>query len=713
MDEIDQTQLPGRVAAIIRMFHAIISEARIELATNMEITPGGVLPPPPQAQQPLPNAAPGQPLPPLLAGALEALILAINPPTRVAQGSASYSIEIALSGARLQVSSATYFPPGTRLLLRALPDSRLRVEQVLPAPPPVLVKAALRNALPAQLPVRDALLGIRELGADAALPNPVRQRIAELLMRLPIPAQAQSPRSLRELVLNSGLLLEGRLRASAASATRGNLQAVTNAGLAAMTARPGGQSLVPGSVLTSNQSTAPADEPSAPYAATRHSDPRNAASLHPGARTAAGIHAILRLMQRFSGPPPAPTAAPSPRTQSSAAGGGAPAPTTTYDARGQLGAGGATSGPGERVAAGVESAGAARGALPPTSTGPGSGLASSGEPASVTRNEALAASLRSANPGIASTGQGPARTATTSAAVQATASRPQVTGSAAASTGFGADPSHPGSPGQIGDMRNALPVDPVSPRLLGHDFKAQLLALRELLAAWPSGPRARTAAQTPAGTPAQPGLATPLLYTPRGRLNPGAMGTPAVDAGGFAQPAGNAPGQRVGLTENATPEVQRLLIKYVEAALARTRIHQIAGLPEARQANDNAPLASWTVEIPLQRGQQLDLLEMRVEDHGEQSSAAGQPLRLWRLMMTLDIDVLGPMHAYLQLAGNRLSATLWAERSSTLEAARSTLRSLVDALETQGVEVAQLECIPGRPPASQSPLFEQLLDVHT
>ncbi len=712
MDEIGQTQLPRRVAAIIRMFHAIISEARIELATNMEITPGGVLPPPPQAQQPLPNAAPGQPLPPSLAGALEALILAINPPVRAAQGNASYSIEIALSGERLQLSSTSYFPPGTRLLLRALSDSRLRVEQVLPAAPPVLVKAALRNALPAQLPVRDALLAIRELGGDAALPNPVRQRIAELLMRLPIPAQAQSPRSLRELVLNSGLLLEGRLRASATTAAPGNLQAAANAGLAAVTARPGGQALSPASVLTRNQSTAPADEPSTPSAATGHPDPRNAVSAPPGGRTAAGMHAILRLMQRFSGPASAPATAAPPRTQSSAMGSGAPAPTTTYDARGQLGPAGTPPGPGERIAAG-----AARGALPPDSTSPGSGLAISGEPVSVARKEALAGALRTANPGapaprespgITSTAQGAARSTTATAAVRAPVSRPEVSGSAGAGTG-----STPGSPGQMGDARNALPVNPVSPRLLSHDFKAQLLSLLELLAAWPSGARSPTAAQTHSATPAPPALATPLLYTPRGHLNPGAMGTPATDAGGFAQPPGNAPGQRVGLSENATPEVQHLLIRYVEAALARTRIHQIAGLPEARQANDNAPLASWTVEIPLQRGQQLDLLEMRVEDHGEQPSAAGQALRLWQLMMTLDIDVLGPMHAYLQLAGNRLSATLWAERSSTLEAARSALRSLVEALETQGVEVTQLECLAGRPPASQSPLFERLLDVHT
>jgi len=49
-----------------------------------------------------------------------------------------------------------------------------------------------------------------------------------------------------------------------------------------VTARPGGQALSPASVLTRNQSTAPADEPSTPSAATGHPDPRNAVSAPPG-----------------------------------------------------------------------------------------------------------------------------------------------------------------------------------------------------------------------------------------------------------------------------------------------------------------------------------------------------------------------------------------------------------------------------------------------
>lgn len=264
-----------------------------------------------------------------------------------------------------------------------------------------------------------------------------------------------------------------------------------------------------------------------------------------------------------------------------------------------------------------------------------------------------------------------------------------------------------------GDPRNTVTVDPVSPRMLSHDFKAQLLGLLELLTAWPSAARSQAANQGHSGATMQPGLQAALLYTPRGQLNPGTLGVHPGETSGSAPPAGHVQGQPSGRADEALPDVQRLLVKYVEAALARTRVHQIAGLPETRQANDSAPLASWTVEIPLQRGQQLDLLEMRVDDHGEHPGAEGQPLRLWRLMMTLDIDVLGPIHAWLQLSGKRLSATLWAERSSTLHAARSTLRSLIEALEMQGVEVAELECKAGRPPAAQAPLFERLLDVKT
>lgn len=686
----------------------------------MEITRGGSLPPPPQTQLPLPEAVPGQPLARPLSGVLEALILAIDPPTRVAQGnSANYSIDIALSGERLRVASSSYFPPGSRLLVRALSDSRLRVDQVLPAPSPVLVKTALRNALPAQLPVRDALLAIRELGGDAALPGPIRQRIAELLMRLPSPAQAQSPRGLRELLMNSGLLLEGRLRASAAAAPQGSTSAA-QAKLSAVPAPAGvhssGQARIPGSAPPSGQSPAPADDLQTVPGTTLNPAQGNVASSLAGG----SLYAILRLLQRFSGAAPGPTA-PSPAQLSSAS--GSHTPTATYDARGQLGTPGASSRPGASltgtVVPGMESA--------PADSAPSARagvIQSGGGSASAIRGEASAAVQRSANSGvdapmprgasgIVASNNAPGRPAGLPAAVKAAVSMREGYGSPTSSTAPTASTRPVASPGLAGDPRNAAPVDPVGPRMLAHDFKAQLLGLLELLEAWPSATRSPAATQNHSGASTQPGLPTPLLYTPRGQLNPGISGALPGATSGSARPPSHASGQPGGRADEAAPDVQRLLIKYVEAALARTRIHQIAGLPETRQANDSAPLASWTVEIPLQRGQQLDLLEMHVEDHGEHPLAEGQPLRLWRLMMTLDIETLGPMHAWLQLAGKRLSATLWAERSSTLDAARSTLRSLVDALETQGVEVAELECKAGRPPASQAPRFERLLDVQT
>ncbi len=708
------------MAVIIRLFQAIISEARIQLATNMEITRGGALPPPPQTPLPLPEAAPGQPLARPLSGVLEALILAIDPPARVAQGnSANYSIEIALSGERLQVTSSSYFTPGSRLLLRALSDSRLHVDGVLPAASPVLLKAALRNALPAQLPVRDALLAIRELGSDAALPGPIRQRIAELLMRLPSPAQAQSPRSLRELIMNSGLLLEGRLRASAAAA----LQGTTSANQAAVNTVPAGvhsngQLLLPGSALPSNQSTAAMDKLETAPGATLNPAQHNAASSLAGGRAAEGIYAILRLLQRFSGPPTLPTAPLPPQSPNAS---GSHLHAATYDARGQLGTAATPANPGAwragTVAPGMDSALAAQGLLSPASTNSGPGApagsgaalrgAASAAPPSNARTDSNAP-MQGTTSGTITSNRAHARLAEPGTAVQAGVSTRKDVGVAPGSAGAaGATPS--GSPNPAGDPRNSLPIDPVSPRMLSHDFKAQLLGLLELLRNWPSA--VRTQAQLPGHFSAttQSGLPAPLLYTARGQLNPGMLAAHT----GSASPKGPATGQRGGPPSEASPDVQHLLIKYVEAALARTRIHQIAGLPESRQANDSAPLASWTVEIPLQRGHQLDLLEMRVDDHGEHPSPEGQPLRLWRLMMTLEIETLGPMHAWLQLAGKRLSATLWAERSATLDAARSSLRLLIDALETQGVEVTQLECKAGRPPDSQVPLFERLLDVQT
>ena len=246
---------------------------------------------------------------------------------------------------------------------------------------------------------------------------------------------------------------------------------------------------------------------------------------------------------------------------------------------------------------------------------------------------------------------------------------------------------------------------------LDTDLKASLARLREsvlrILAAepWRAGGAASSSSPSVSGqigreTPAE----TEVLYTPKGVL-PG-KGHQKIPAGHPTRSERDA----------ASPLQETLdtLLKLVDGALARTRVHQLMSLPDPRSGADptgNTPL--WTVEIPLPGATGFDSLRIRMEETtaGFVDAAAGP--RRWRVMLSLECASLGPIHALVELSGQRLGTTLWAEREGTLLAARAALSDLEATLRAQGVLVERVECLPGRPPETSGVRFGNLLDVRT
>ncbi|MFM7786291.1 MAG: flagellar hook-length control protein FliK, partial [Gammaproteobacteria bacterium] len=254
-------------------------------------------------------------------------------------------------------------------------------------------------------------------------------------------------------------------------------------------------------------------------------------------------------------------------------------------------------------------------------------------------------------------------------------------------------------------------ADRALPALLRDDLKARLLVLRELLAV----PQAALAGATTAGlTPRnlQSGTASPpedaplLLYGPRGMVPQGAPGTGHAEAYRAERRRGSA---------DSAPEEDAVLqlLRYVEGALARTRVQQLTRLPETRAGQENAPASIWVAEIPFQGPRGLETVELRLERDAPARRGELAESSDWRVLLRLDLGETGPLHALVQLRGRRVGATLWAERSGTFRAAREGLEELAAMLREQGVEVEKLECRRGAPPESVIPACGPLLDVRT
>ncbi len=244
---------------------------------------------------------------------------------------------------------------------------------------------------------------------------------------------------------------------------------------------------------------------------------------------------------------------------------------------------------------------------------------------------------------------------------------------------------------------------------LRRDLKASLGLLRSsLLELMPRG--SATGLPLTSATPEPSRLGQEVgsaLYNARGQLPAGSDPLPGAASSG---------GRDHGSRTTKTPEDDAVgqLLRLVEGALARTRVHQLASLNDARTPNDPAGSApAWSIEIPIPSASGFDSLRLRLEEPPGRRGETARESREWSVMLCLDCASLGPIHALVRLTGHRLGTTLWAERESTVRAAREAIGGLEEALRAQGVEVERVECLPGRPPEPAALRFGRLLDVRT
>jgi hypothetical protein len=133
------------------------------------------------------------------------------------------------------------------------------------------------------------------------------------------------------------------------------------------------------------------------------------------------------------------------------------------------------------------------------------------------------------------------------------------------------------------------------------------------------------------------------------------------------------------------------LRQHAENALATIRWQQLSSL-----SDESGRGAAWHFALPLQtpEGEPADL-RLRAEREGDGPDPGA---RRWTVDLSLAFEPLGPLHARLSLADERLSATLWAERPATATLLDQHLRMLGDGLARAGLDVAHLAARVGRPP---------------
>lgn len=162
-----------------------------------------------------------------------------------------------------------------------------------------------------------------------------------------------------------------------------------------------------------------------------------------------------------------------------------------------------------------------------------------------------------------------------------------------------------------------------------------------------------------------------------------------------------------------------LLHQHTLGSIAKIQLQQVHSLNhQLTQADQAQPTQSWQFEIPVRHGQDIHPLQIQIEQQWvevqqDKAERNATRVRQWSVMLGFELPFVGKFYAQLTLLGETLSTTFWAENENTLEEAKHRIDKLKMQLEREGIQITQMQCVPGLPPKPKMSLRYSLIDLKT
>ena len=152
-----------------------------------------------------------------------------------------------------------------------------------------------------------------------------------------------------------------------------------------------------------------------------------------------------------------------------------------------------------------------------------------------------------------------------------------------------------------------------------------------------------------------------------------------------AREMAGAPAQQAAIRA-AEWQILRELLRDVESASARIQFNQLSMLRDPDSPSSNV----WLFDLPVKDKQQLEMLQMRLEQHGSNSNQEDEAI--WQVQLNLETQNLGPMQARITLHQQDVQVLILAERQESSELLSRHINELNQRLEKLGVNVSLLSC---------------------
>jgi hypothetical protein len=154
-----------------------------------------------------------------------------------------------------------------------------------------------------------------------------------------------------------------------------------------------------------------------------------------------------------------------------------------------------------------------------------------------------------------------------------------------------------------------------------------------------------------------------------------------------------------------------ILLRQVAASLARVEVHQLNTL--SQQITQPNQAQQWLLEIPFFYQGHVDVFQLWIEKDKPDKTNTSPKDAQWKITLAFDLESLGPLYAQVSVMREAVTATFWAEKSTTLPLLQSYQPQFEQKLKTLGLPIKDIECFNGKPNITQTRLQQQLVDVKT
>jgi len=158
------------------------------------------------------------------------------------------------------------------------------------------------------------------------------------------------------------------------------------------------------------------------------------------------------------------------------------------------------------------------------------------------------------------------------------------------------------------------------------------------------------------------------------------------------------------------------LLKLLAGMLNKIQFNQLNSLYQSmNQQVEHQTTQSWFFELPLmEANSQQSTFNLRIDkEKKQQENESSEPNKeiQWKLVLSFDLPLLGPLYIQVNLVPPTISSIIWADNPATYALAKKETKYLESKLQNLGLEVGDIFCKQGQPQQTNTKLDRNLVDI--